>query len=423
MEIENEQYKIQDLGLDQLAEKFGTPLFIYDAESIKQKYELLDRSIQFQNKRINYACKALNNVNILRYIRSLGAGLDTVSIQEVQLGLHAGFLPDEIIFTPNCVSFDEIVQAVELGVRINIDNLSILEQFGHRYGNSYPVCIRLNPHIMAGGNHKISVGHIDSKFGISIHQMRHLERIIEACNIHVNGLHMHTGSDILNIDAFTSAVEILLDSARHFNTLDFIDFGSGFKVPYKPDEVSTDIKDFGSRMSSLFADFCQSYGRDLRMEFEPGKFLVSESGTFIAEVNVLKQTPATVFAGVNTGFNHFIRPMLYDAYHQIINISNPSGKPRIYTVVGYICETDTFGWDRQISEISEGDLLAFKNAGAYVSTMSSNYNSRLKPAELLILNGQTHLITKRQEFEDLLRDQVEISMDSFESITREALLS
>ena len=316
--------------------------------------------------------------------------------------------PKKIIYTPNCVSFDEISEAVSLGVRVNIDNLSVLEHFGHVYGDRYPVCIRLNPHILAGGNHKISVGHIDSKFGISIHQMRHLERIIDAYGIHVNGLHMHTGSDILNIDAFASAVDILLDSARHFEDLEFIDFGSGFKVPYKPQEVSTDIISFGDRMTRLFREFCDEYGRELRMEFEPGKFLVSESGTFLATVNVLKQTPATVFAGVNTGFNHFIRPMLYDAYHHIVNVSNPVAKPRIYTVVGYICETDTFGWDRPIQEIREDDILAFQNAGAYVSSMSSNYNSRLKPAEVFVLDGQAHLITRREEFRDLLRNTVEV---------------
>ena len=408
MELRDNAYNIQGVSVLDLVETHGSPLFVYDAEVIKRQYDRLNNAITYKHKKLNFACKSLNNVNILRYMRTLGAGLDTVSIQEVQLGLHAGFAPEEIIYTPNCVSFEEVQAAVSLGVRINIDNLSILEQFGHLYGDRYPVCIRLNPHIMAGGNHKISVGHIDSKFGISIHQMRHLERIIKAYNIQINGLHMHTGSDILNIDAFKSAVGILLDCARSFEDLEFIDFGSGFKVPYKPNDLSTDIETFGEEMSQVFEEFCQEYGKTLTMEFEPGKYLVSESGTFFTTVNVLKQTPATVFAGVNTGFNHFIRPMFYDAYHHMVNVSNPSGKPRIYTVVGYICETDTFGWDRQIEEIREGDVLAFKNAGAYVFTMASNFNSRLKPAEVLVLNGQAHVISQRQTFEDLLANQVEL---------------
>ena len=419
MELVGNAYQIQGVDVLQLAKEHGSPLFVYDAEVIKRQYDRLNTAISYNHKKLNFACKSLNNVNILRYMRSLGAGLDTVSIEEVQLGLHAGYSPDEIIYTPNCVSFEEITKAVELGVRINIDNLSILEHFGHLYGNRYPVCIRLNPHIMAGGNHKISVGHIDSKFGISIHQMRHLERLIKAYGINVNGLHMHTGSDILNIDAFKSAVEILLDAARSFEDLDFIDFGSGFKVPYKPNDLSTDIETFGEEMSNIFTQFCKEYGKELTMEFEPGKYLVSESGTFFTTVNVLKQTPATVFAGVNTGFNHFIRPMFYDAYHHMINVSNPAGKPRIYTVVGYICETDTFGWDRQIEEIKEGDILAFQNAGAYVSAMASNFNSRLKPAEVLVINGEAHVISKRQEFRDLLVNQVELGDEVLHSQTLE----
>lgn len=415
MELSGNAYQIQGIDVLQLVEEQGSPLFVYDADVIKRQYDRLNNAITYKHKKLNFACKSLNNVNILRYMHSLGAGLDTVSIQEVQLGLHAGYAPEEIMYTPNCVSFEEITQAVELGVRINIDNLSILEQFGHLYGNRYPVCIRLNPHIMAGGNHKISVGHIDSKFGISIHQMRHLERLIKAYGIHVNGLHMHTGSDILNIDAFKSAVEILLDCAREFEELDFIDFGSGFKVPYKPNDLSTDIETFGEEMSNVFSQFCKEYGKELTMEFEPGKYLVSESGTFFTTVNVLKQTPATVFAGVNTGFNHFVRPMFYDAYHYMVNVSNPLGKPRIYTVVGYICETDTFGWDRQIEEIKEGDVLAFKNAGAYVFTMASNFNSRLKPAEVLVIDGKAHVISKRQIFNDLLLNQVELSEEVINS--------
>ncbi len=415
MDLAGNTYNIQGVDVLQMTEGIGSPLFVYDADIIKRQYNRLNNAISYKHKKLNFACKSLNNVNILKYMRSLGAGLDTVSIEEVQLGLHAGYTSDEIIYTPNCVSFEEINAAVELGVRINIDNLSILEHFGNLYGNRYPVCIRLNPHIMAGGNHKISVGHIDSKFGISIHQMRHLERLIKAYDIHVNGLHMHTGSDILNIDAFKSAVEILLDSARAFADLDFIDFGSGFKVPYEPNDLSTDIETFGEEMSKVFTEFCLEYGKELTMEFEPGKYLVSESGTFFTRVNVLKQTPATVFAGVNTGFNHFIRPMFYDAYHHMVNVSNPTGKPRIYTVVGYICETDTFGWDRQIEEIKEGDVLAFKNAGAYVFAMASNFNSRLKPAEVLVLNGKAHVISRRQELKDLLTNQVELSAEVLNS--------
>jgi len=393
----------------QLSQAYGTPLFVYDADVMQAKYHRLVEAFKNVDLDIHYACKALSNQAVLHLFRSLGAGLDTVSIEEVQLGLLAGFAPQQIMFTPNGVGFEEIQQAVALGVQVNIDNLSMLEKFGHTYGNSYPVCVRLNPHIMAGGNHKISVGHIDSKFGISIHQMRHLQRIVQACNIHVNGLHMHTGSDILNIDAFLQGATLLLDAALNFPELDYIDFGSGFKVPYKPNDVSTNIEELGEKMSALFLNFCSEYGRKIKLVFEPGKYLVSEAGKFLCQVNVVKQTTATVFAQVNSGFNHFIRPMFYDAYHHISNISNPNGQPRIYTITGYICETDTFGWDRSMAEIREGDILCFDNAGAYVYSMSSNYNSRIKPAEVLLVNGQPHIISRAQTLDDILATQVDVS--------------
>lgn len=393
-----------------LAEAYGSPLYVYETAVMEKQYKRLKRAFKGMDLKINYACKALSNLSVLRFFRQLGAGLDTVSIQEVELGLLAGFAPEEIIYTPNCVSLAEIRKAAEKGVRINIDNLSILEQFGHEFGGNYPVCIRLNPHILAGGNHKISVGHIDSKFGISIHQARHLQRIVKACNLRVEGLHMHTGSDILDVDVFLQGAGILLELALEFPDLQYLDFGSGFKVPYRPGDYGTDVEELGKKMSARLQPFFQEYGRELRVEFEPGKFLVSEAGHFLCTVNVVKHTTATVFAGVDTGMNHLIRPMFYDAYHHIENLNNPGGKERIYTVVGYICETDTFAWDRRIAEIREGDVLVFRNAGAYCFSMASNYNSRYRPAEVLLHNGQAHLIRRREELNDLLTGQMEVAL-------------
>ncbi len=410
MQLTEGQFLISGVNPLDLCREFDTPLYVYDTAKMETQYKRLSKAFKGSKHKINYACKALSNINVLRFFKSLGSGLDTVSIQEVQLGLKAGFAPHDIIYTPNGVSFDEIKKAVEFGVRINIDNLSILEQFGAKYGNTYPVCIRLNPHIMAGGNIKISTGHIDSKFGISIHQTRHLERLVKSLNINVEGVHMHTGSDILDVDTFLKGAELLLDVARDFPDLKYIDFGSGFKVAYKPNDISTDVEELGKKMTKMFNEFCKEYGRELEIEFEPGKFLVSESGYFFCKVNVVKQTTATVFAGVDTGMNHLIRPMFYDSYHHIENVSNPTGRTRVYTVVGYICETDTFASDRQITEITEGDILCFRNAGAYCFTMANNYNSRYKPAEVLIHKGKAHLITKRQTLEDVLRNQVEVEL-------------
>jgi diaminopimelate decarboxylase len=402
---------MQSKDLLQLAEQFGNPLYVYDAEKIQSQYNRLSKAFSKVNKlRINYAMKALSNVAILQLLKEMGSGLDTVSIQEVMLGLHAGYDPEKIFYTPNGVSLEEIEEVNAMGVQINIDNLSILEQFGTKYPN-VPVCIRINPHVMAGGNANISVGHIDSKFGISVHQLPHLVRIVENTKMNIVGIHMHTGSDILDIEVFLYAAEILFDAAKNFKNLEFLDFGSGFKVPYKKDDIETDIEELGKKLSKRFNAFCVEYGKELTLIFEPGKFLVSEAGFFLAKVNVVKQTTSTVFAGIDSGFNHLIRPMFYGSQHHIENISHPKGKERFYSVVGYICETDTFANNRKISEIKEGDILCFRNAGAYCFSMASNYNSRYKPAEVLWLKGEGHLIRAHETFEDLLKNQIPLPVE------------
>ena len=393
-----------------VVQEFESPVYVYDAQSMEAQYKRLRNAFKkVKQLKINYAVKALSNISVLKYLNSLGAGMDTVSIQEVRLAIEAGVPSENIIFTPNGVSMLEIERATLLGVQINIDNLSILEQFGTKHPK-VPVCIRINPHVMAGGNTNISVGHIDSKFGISIHQLPHIKRIVENTGMHINGIHMHTGSDILDIEVFLYASEILFETAKNFDQLEFIDFGSGFKVPYKEGDIETNVEEMGDKLSNRFNEFCAEYGRELTLAFEPGKFLVSEAGKFLVQVNVIKQTTSTVFAQVDSGFNHLIRPMLYGSRHEIENISNPNGRERFYSVVGYICETDSFANNRRITEISEGDILSFNNAGAYCFSMASNYNSRYRPAEVLWYNGKGHLIRKREIFEDLVQNQIAIEL-------------
>jgi diaminopimelate decarboxylase len=410
MTLQEGRYHIGGADALEIVERFGAPVYVYDADMMKRQYRRMTSAFdKVKRLRINFACKALTNLNVLHIFRELGSGLDTVSIQEVEMGLLAGFDPHDILFTPNCVGLDEIFEAVAKGVRINIDNIEILEQFGARHPE-VPVCIRINPHIMAGGNSKISVGHIDSKFGISIHQVPHVLKIVSALGLKIEGLHMHTGSDIYDAQVFLRAVEILLSSAGDFPDLDYLDFGSGFKVAYKEGGIATDIEDLGEQLSARFSEFCKAYGRDLELMFEPGKFLVSEAGYFLVKTNVVKTTTASVFAGVDSGLNHLIRPMFYEAYHHITNISNPGGKTRIYNVVGYICETDTFGVNRQLSEVREDDILVMANAGAYSFMMASNYNSRFRPAEVMVIDGEAHLIRRRETMEDLMRGQVELEV-------------
>ncbi len=411
MKFDNNRYQLSG-GVDPLAlvEEYGSPLYVYDTAIIGRQYNRMATAFDVPDLKINYACKANTNINILKFLQKQGAGLDAVSVQEVEIGLRAGYRPDTIMYTPNSVDIAEVGEVIKKGVRINIDNISMLEQLGHEHPG-VPVGIRINPHIMAGGNTKISTGHIDSKFGISIHQLPHILKVVEATGIKIEGLHMHTGSDILDANSFLLAADILLNTAIHFPDLEYVDYGSGFKVPYKKDDIETDIEEVGARVSERFNQFIKDYGKTVSLIFEPGKFLVSGAGYFFMKVNVVKPTPSTVFLGVDSGLNHMIRPMFYNSFHRIENISRPGGKPRIYSVVGYICETDTFGDNRKIAEAQEGDILCMFNAGAYAFAMSSNYNSRFRPAEVMVYDGKPHLIRKRETMDDILRNQVEVSFE------------
>lgn len=392
--------------LRSIAEEFGTPVYVYHAEQITAQYKRLTDAFQHTDTKFFYACKALTNINILKHLKSIGCNIDCSSINEVKLALLAGFEASNILYTSNGIHFSEIETAQEAGVHINIDSISNLEKFGKKYGHSYPVGLRLRPNIMAGGNIKISTGHDKSKFGIPVEQMDKILEVVSRHNIFVNTLHIHTGSDIKDVDVFVKGIEVLFDIIPHFKELTSIDLGGGFKVPYKDGDAETDIPLLALKVKEAFDNHPNPDGKPLQVWFEPGKFLVSAAGYLLATVNVMKQTNATNFVGLDTGFNHLIRPMFYDAYHRIENLDNPGGAEQEYTVVGNICETDTFAWDRAIPEVREGDLLVFRNAGAYGFEMSSNFNSRYKPAEVLVKDGVAKLIRRRDEFEDLLRNQV-----------------
>jgi len=324
------------------------------------------------------------------------------------LALHAGFSPGNILYTSNGIAFDEIEEAKELGVIINIDSLSNLKKFGQKFGHSYPVGIRLRPNIMAGGNLKISTGHDKSKFGIPVEQIDEILAVVNKYNLHIKDLHIHTGSEIKDVDVFLRGIEVLFQIVPHFPDLEFIDLGGGFKVPYIEGDSETNMPLLAEKVKEDFDRHAETKGKNFQIWFEPGKFIVSECGYLISQVNVMKETGNTVFAGINSGFNHLIRPMFYDAYHRIENISNPGGAEKIYTITGNICETDTFASDRKVAEIREGDYLVFYNTGAYGFEMSSNFNSRYKPAEVLVKDGKAQLIRRRDVFEDLLKNQLEI---------------
>lgn len=399
---------IQGVSIAALADKFGTPTYIYDGEKITNQVKTLQEAFSAVPLKIKYATKALSNISILKLIRKAGAGIDAVSIEEAKLGMLAGYTASEIMYTPSGVGFEEIVEAVELGIMINLDSLPLMEKFGQVYGGAHAACIRINPHIMAGGNLKISTGHKESKFGISIEQLPEILELVKKYKLQIVGLHIHTGSDILDAEVFLQGGNVLFEAAMEFPDLKFLDFGGGFKVAYKPNDIATDILEVGKKVGAAFQDFCTRYGRQLELWLEPGKFLVSEAGYLLVKANVVKSSPTVTFVGVNSGLNHLIRPMMYDAYHSLYNLSNPEGKKAKYNVVGYICETDTIASHRELTEVKEGDLLVIKNAGAYGYSMASNYNSRFRPAEVLIWDGKALQIRERENFEDLIRKQIQI---------------
>jgi diaminopimelate decarboxylase len=411
LQQKNDTFHIGNVPTSLLYKKFGSPTYVYDAQTIQQKYQtLVNGFANVASLRINYAVKALTNISVLKYLRSLGSCVDTVSLEEIQICLKAGFLPAQIGYTPSGVPFAEIEKAVQLGVQIHLDSIPLMQQFGKKYGNQIPVGLRINPHVLGGGNFKISTAHERSKFGISIEQIDEIVETIEKYKLHVDGLHQHTGSDIKEADTFVQSMQHILAIAFRFPNLRYVDLGGGFKVSYKKEEKEADIEKLGKTVASHFNEFCKKYGKPLELWFEPGKFLVSESGTLLTTATVVKDNPSLSFVHLDTGLNHLIRPMMYDAYHDIENISNPNGALKQYNIVGYICETDNFAEDRPLNEVRQGDKIAIRNAGAYGFMMASQYNSRVRPAEVLVLNETAHLIRKRETLKDILKNQIELDI-------------
>ena len=403
-------YHIQGHKPEQLISRFGSPLYVYDANKIEAQIAKMRSAFKPLDIKLKYACKALTNISILKLMLKNGVDIDAVSIEEIRLALMAGFRADQIQYTPSGVNMAEITEAVDLGIRLNVDSLYLLEEIGKRYGNTLPVAIRINPSIMAGGNLKISTGHADSKFGIPIQQIDQVSAITLKYGIKIVGLHQHNGSDFKDgaiiVDAMEKSFEV---AERYFSDIAFIDMGSGFKVAYHEDDHITDMDSLSEKVIESFQSFQERFGKKVELWFEPGKFLVSESGTFFINANVVKHNPSRNFIHTDSGLNHLIRPMMYDAYHEILNVSNTDQTDtERYDIVGYICETDTFGKDRVLPRVKEGDILAIKNAGAYCFSMSSNYNSRIKPAEIMIYNGEVYKIRERETFEDIIRNQIAV---------------
>jgi diaminopimelate decarboxylase len=394
--------------LKEAALQFGTPIYLYDLKIIENQFDKLNKELSvLENYKIHFAAKSLSNFSILKFIKKMGAGLDAVSIEEVMIGLKCGFNKDEILYTPNGVSFEEIKEVFKLGVKINLDSIESIKDFVNEFGNQ-SITVRINPGIYAGGNDNVSVGHSESKFGIPEERIDELLDMEKKGKIKITGLHIHTGSDITKNNQFKEGVKKIFSIARDFKNIETIDLGGGIKIPYYKNDTSTNLNDYVKEVLKEQKKFELEFKKKLKLIFEPGKFLVSDCGFFLTKVNYIKSTKTKDFLQIDSGFNHLLRPTLYGSHHEIINISNPLGEKKEYDIVGYICEKDTFAEKRKISNTSKGDLICFKNAGAYGFNMSSNYNSRLKPSEVCIYNNKILKIREAQSLSDLLLGQIDI---------------
>ncbi|MBQ9754571.1 MAG: diaminopimelate decarboxylase [Lentisphaeria bacterium] len=387
-----------------LAEHFGTPLFVYDGDMVIERYNDLRRFIDHPRLELQYALKANFNMALLNELKDAGCGIDAVSPGEVEYALHLGFSPDKIIYTANNMTDGEFEKVFQTGVIMNIGELSRLRKAGAAHPGM-SVCLRFNPDVTDGDSAKTMTGGDLTKFGILLEDIDQVLAIVREYKMKVVGLHEHTGSGIQKPESFHAAMKALMSVAtcKNFPDLEFLDFGGGFKVPYRPDEASIDYVTLGAGIAERFKAFEKEYGRELRIKFEPGKFMVAQCGTLLTRVNTLKRNRKRLIAGTDSGFPQLIRPVLYDAYHQIFNLTNPDGKEEIYDICGNICETgDRFAEQRPMPEIREGDLLGIANAGAYCYSMGGIYNLRAMPAEVVVKGGKVISFRRRDTDRDLI---------------------
>jgi diaminopimelate decarboxylase len=402
------------MSAEELAKKYDTPLYVLSEKRIRDNYNRLHNTLisNYKHLRVYYACKANSNLNVLRILQSEGAYLDTVSPGEVFMGLSSGFTPDRILFTGTSVRDDELKFLAGANITINVDSQSELDRL-LKITVPPVVSVRVNPEVGAGHhNHCITAGP-ESKFGLWEEEVIQAYAIAKRARVERFGIHMHIGSGILDIEPYALAVEKLLSIAKRVHDevgveFEFIDIGGGLGIPYKPEDKDFDLAGFSSKIVSPFKAKVKEYG--LGKPFlcvEPGRYLVCDASILLTSVNTIKQTPSKKFVGVDAGFNTLVRPTMYGSYHPIL-VTNKLAKTDKETcdVVGPICESgDALAKDRKLPMVEEGDLLAILNAGAYGFSMSSQYNSRPRAAEVMIRQGKDILVRKREEISDLMASQ------------------
>ena len=409
MDVRDNQLYLGDCSAQALADAFGTPLYVYEEDVIRRQCRALREAFSAAQPELHYAVKANFNPAVLRVLRDEGLGIDAVSPFEVRLALELGFKPGQILFTGNNTSEGDFAYCLEQGVPVNVGSLVELDRYG-RLNPGGRVSLRINPDVGAGHHPHVITGGPDSKFGIYHTEHAAIAELLARHSLKLIGIHSHIGTGILRTEEMLQAMEIILATARGFEGLEFVDFGGGFGIPYRPDQQPLPLKELGAAMSERFAVFCAEYGRPLKMKLEPGRYLVAQAAALLVRVTNLHATPAHTFVGTDSGFNHLLRPAFYGAYHEVVNASRVKGETLEAVVAGNVCDSgDVFtqnhdGWEhRALTRPAVGDLLALLDVGAYGMTLASNYNLRPRPAEVMVRAGNSRLIRRRETYDDLVQ--------------------
>lgn len=394
----------------QLSEKYGTPLYVYNENILRNSCRDLIGLISYSNFTVNYSPKANGNLELLKIVRSEGLRVDAMSPGEIYVNMMAGYKPEEILFISNNVSEEEFQYAINAGVKISVDSVSQLEMFG-RINPGGRVAFRINPGFGAGHHEKVMTAGQNTKFGIEMNSIPEVKRIIKEYNLKLIGINQHIGSLFMDGKAYLQSTGNILSIARQFDDLEFIDLGGGFGIPYNKQagQSRLDLKELGGKLSEIIKVWVKEYGKDIEFKIEPGRYIVAESSILLGKVYAIKTNYNIKYIGTDLGFNVLVRPVMYDSHHDI-EIYRGNGTPSVteetVRIVGNICETgDIIAKDRHLPEIIENDILGVLDSGAYGYSMSSNYNNRLRPAEVLIdADGNPRLIRRRDTLDDLVRN-------------------
>ena len=404
-QYKNEQLYVEDLPVKQLAEEFGTPLYIYSRATLERHWHAFDSALGKHPHLICYAVKANSNIGILNVMAKLGSGFDIVSQGELERVLAAGGDASKVVFSGVAKSRAEIMRALEVGIRcFNVESVAELHhinQIAGEMGKVAPISLRVNPDVDAHTHPYISTGLKENKFGVSVDEAREVYKLAATLpHVKITGMDCHIGSQLTELQPFLDATDRLIRLMEQLKedgiTLKHLDLGGGLGVTYT-DETPPHPSDYATALLNKLKDY-----EDLEIILEPGRAIAANAGILVAKVQYLKTNESRNFAITDTGMNDMIRPALYEAYMNIIEIDRSLEREKaIYDVVGPVCETSDFlGKQRELA-ITEGDYIAQRSAGAYGASMSSNYNSRPRTAEVLVDRDKAHLIRRRENLSEL----------------------